>query len=552
MKINRLFLFLPIIFLFLVGFSFASWLDTANHPAQTPPVFVQPAPDIEVLWNIEDTRSESAEPLVTYLENNGSVLGYDAGSNTFYCTLGMNTGTEWPDISLCAPKADDVSICFSDDYTYDWCDQAIEEGYAYELIAYTDTEYAYFNLVFTGLPIVTLYAEEDIDTEYVPSFTSISSAEHSPIKSLSKVHLRGAMSLRAEKSSYRIELHRINQQGKDKKNKLEVLGMPADSDWLLISNTYDFSCLRNHLAWEMWKKWNLDQAAFSLLESRMVELFVNNEYRGLYQLMQRIDTDREISIMGGNLDTDSAFRVIKPANAANGNRLYKTYIESADVSLELRKAPNAFSEENAFQIIEPYIDLADIKQGRLSDEDFVKLLPKYMDVYDVVSYYLFSQAIGLGVDNVCNNLYIYALKDGDTYHFTFAPWDMDHAFYPAESALRDHPLSGTDQICSELRIPVRLLNLDGADSRRILWEIWNEKRSTVYSDDSIYQWLYNAEHLVNASGAYMRNAEKWYGEKTPLDITEIYGFAIQHVGTLDRFMRECWPYGEYVPESKSQ
>lgn len=548
MKINRLLSFLPIVFLFVIGLPFASWIDSTNRPIQKPPVFVQPAPDIEFLWGIEDTRSESAVPLVTYLENNGSALGYDAENNTFYCTLGMNTGSEWPDISLCAPEADGVSICFSDDYSYDWCNQAIEEGYAYELMAYTDTEYAYFSLVFTGLPIVTLHTEEEIGTEYVPAYTRISSADHAPVSSLSKAHIRGAI-YKADhpKKSYRIEFHRINQNGKDKKQKISALGMPEDSDWLLIANAADNTQLRNHLAWDMWRQWNPDGNAFSLLQSRMVEVFVNNEYMGLYQLMQRIDTDQEIVRMGGNLLTDCAFRILAPTNTKD--RLVKDYKATADVHIELRKAPQQYTDEGAFGILDRYIELADVKQGLLDNQAFIDSIQKHMDVKSLISYYLFSQAISLWEDNVYNNLYIWAIQNGKDYSYYFAPWDMDRSFFLKHSQSSLPLLEGQDDVCIDLRVPVRLLNLDGADSRRILWELWNEKRASILDNETLYQWFADAQHLVNGSGAYMRNAEKWLDQAEQLDITELYDYAVQHLGTLERFMRECWPYGEHTPEN---
>ena len=433
-----------------------------------------------------------------------------------------------------------------DDYTYDWRDEAVAEGYAYELIAYTDTEYAYFNLVFTGLPIVSIYAGQEIGTEYVPVYASVSSAEYAPVQSLAKAHIRGALSLNEEKRSYRLELHRINQQGKDKKNAVSVLGMPEDSDWLLLANPYDFSRLRNHLAWDMWSQWNQGQAAFTCLESRMVEVFVNNAYCGLYQMMQRVDTDQEILRMGGNLDTDCAFRVIKPANAKN--HPLRDFKSTADIHLELRKSPQSLTEDAAFRMVEPYVELADVKQGLLDDESFLRQFEQHMDVDEVISYYLFSEAIGLGIDNVCNNLYIWALKDGEHYRFSFGPWDMDQAFCPADANLFDTPMAGEDTVCAELRVPVRLLNLNGFNSRQILWSLWQEKRATILSDSAVYQWFQDAESLVNSSGAYAREAEKWLGVPKALDISEVCTYAIQHLSTLDRFMRECWPYGEYVPE----
>lgn len=60
--------------------------------------------EIEEIWALEDEREESGEPLVTRLFCDGAEIAYDAESNTFYCTLGLENGAEWPEIELTAEK----------------------------------------------------------------------------------------------------------------------------------------------------------------------------------------------------------------------------------------------------------------------------------------------------------------------------------------------------------------------------------------------------------------------------------------------------------------
>ena len=143
---------------------------------------VQPVMEIEEIWAIEDARQESGVPLVTALENQGMRLGYDARENTFYCTLGMGNEDAWPDIHLTAPGAKGVKLVFVDDYSYDWCADAIRDGYAYQVMAYTDTQFWYVDLVFTSLPIVILTADEAIPAhEDVPVDVSVSWQGEEPL-----------------------------------------------------------------------------------------------------------------------------------------------------------------------------------------------------------------------------------------------------------------------------------------------------------------------------------------------------------------------------------
>ena len=135
-----------------------------------------PAPEnIEEIWAIEDARAESDVPLVTVLENHGMRLGYDAQENTFYCPIGMETGDEWPQLYLTAPGAKGVQLVFVDDYSYDWCSAALRDGYPYQILAYTDTELSYTQIIFTGLPVITLETAGTVTYEDTPAQVTMAS-----------------------------------------------------------------------------------------------------------------------------------------------------------------------------------------------------------------------------------------------------------------------------------------------------------------------------------------------------------------------------------------
>ena len=98
-------------------------------------------------------------------------MAYDAENNVFYGSLGLENGAQWPEIKLTASDeaAKGLSLCFADDYGFDDCDAAIREGYSYQIFAYTDTAYSYAEVVFIGLPLVNVTAEQTIEREDVPA-----------------------------------------------------------------------------------------------------------------------------------------------------------------------------------------------------------------------------------------------------------------------------------------------------------------------------------------------------------------------------------------------
>ena len=512
----------------------------AQSPQMKANTAVEPMLELEDAWAIEDTREECWEtPLVVGMRNGESELGFDRESNTFYCTLGMEDTGDWPEIALFAQGAQgaqNLRVAWIDDYSYDYRSDAIRDGYRYELMAYTDTQYAYFGVVFTGLPIVTLHVhggEEALGEEYIPARTSISSADHEAINSGAWVHLRGGGFVKEyPKWSYRVEFHEMTPTGDDKAMR-SVLGMPADTDWLLIANAADGTCSRNELAWQLWRDWNPDGKAFMLQQSQMVEVFLDDEYVGLYQVMQRINEEAEIVRMGGNLGTDYVARVIKDLNI--GDKPVKDWMELTQFWAELRYAPQGMFNVKAFDKFLPYIYMNDQDGKLLSDEEFAKVCAEVMDVRELLEYFLFIQTAGLCHDNVFNNVYMWALRDGDHFTYYLSPWDMDLAFTKMLGFVED-------TINLYHKQTWRMLDMNIGGAQDILWEIWNEKRQTLVTDDAMYVRFENFQEMINRSGAYLRETEKWQGGARELDLREIQSFAIEHLHTIDRQLSQFWPH----------
>ena len=79
-----------------------------------------------------------------------------------------------------------------------------------------------------------------------------------------------------EKKSYRIKFE-------DKQN---LFDMGADKDWVLLSNSADYTLMRNELAFELGKIMELDYTS----QCQWIQLFYNGEYQGLYLLCEQVET----------------------------------------------------------------------------------------------------------------------------------------------------------------------------------------------------------------------------------------------------------------------
>ena len=58
-----------------------------------------------------------------------------------------------------------LTLCFADDYAYDACADAIRDGCAYQIMAYTDETYSYSDVVFSGLQTYLRLDDGEMDDE---------------------------------------------------------------------------------------------------------------------------------------------------------------------------------------------------------------------------------------------------------------------------------------------------------------------------------------------------------------------------------------------------
>lgn len=490
-------------------------MATAVYFGSSYSVVVDGVKEIEALWEIEDTRQESEQPLVTVLMNDGVPLAYDREENTFYCSLGLEQGGEWPQLHLTAPDAQGISICFSDDYTYDWCSDAIAEGYAYELMAYSDTEYSYFNLVFTGLPIVTITHEGSMTTEDIPVSFAMNCYGGEAFASPGRAHLRGDGSLMwSQKAGYKVEFtRRTDGTGKIAQN---VPGFDRTDEVLLLPMPFDETLMLDRLSWEMYGLITPDTEPFSARKTQYAEVFVNEEYAGVYLMMLPFAVEKELAKAGSRaLETDSLYRTGVPSMTKD--RLSYTGGRPGEATYELFYTPDP---HRAFEPLEAYIELS----READDERFRQKAQANVDILSAVRYLMFLQAAGLS-DNTGNNMYLWAHIQNGNLKYRFEPWDMDRSW--GIDALPDYE--------GWFAVPVidRIVNLDVGGAKDMLKQVWAQMREKAFTYETVEQLVSGYMHELNDSGAFMRNAERWELEVSQADASQILDYCSVRFGMLD-------------------
>ena len=494
---------------------------TVKYGSAYRPV-VGPVREIEAIWAIEDEREESEEPLVTRLFCNGAEAAYDAESNTFYCTLGLENGEEWPKIKLTTAKnvGGGLTLCFVDDYAYDACADAIRDGYAYQIMAYTDEAYSYSDVVFTGLPILSLHTAEKITTEDTPAALNLAFGNGERLEANARAHLRGNASLvRLDKHSYKVEFTRT-EDGK-KKIPQNVPGLGQTDEIILLAMGFDPNMVRDRLSWSMIERIWPKNEAFAPVGREYVEVFVNDAYQGAYLMMVPFDRRAEIEKAGaGSAQRDSLYRSVIAA-VDKGRPIDEGY--------ELFIAPDA---ENPFAGLQTYLRLDD---GEMDDETFCREAAAHIDVPSLMRYTLLVQGMAL-CDNIFNNMYVWAHETAAGVVYRFIPWDMDLSWEKEPGAYWDCWMVDV--------LACRVIELDVSGARAELAAQWRQMSEAGFTIDTVREELALYQHELTDSGAFLRDAERWGKEQDEMDISQIEAVAEYRFELLCRLTQAIGETGE--------
>ncbi|MBQ2989762.1 MAG: CotH kinase family protein [Clostridia bacterium] len=463
---------------------------------------VQPVREIEEIWAIEDARQESETPLVTRLENNGIPLAYDAYKNTFYCALGLDNADEWPQIHLTAPGAKDVEICFVDDYSYDWCQDAVRDGYEYQIIACNDDVYSYAQIVFTGLPILQLRTQEKIP-EHVdtPAQVSWSYDADSGVQSHGRAHERGGWTLLYNEMKHGLRVEFTRRADGTGKVEMPLEGMGMTSDLVLIPCLSDVMLIRERLCWDLYDRIRGKDEPFGGREISYTELFINDEYQGIYLAVKPFDYEQELRMAGREaLQTDSIYRSLSMMDVEENER--PLYDENAGWTFELRYSAKPAGRQ--FDAFEPFAQLFEASQAETEEADALleAAFSELMDIDRFLEYALYVQACGLR-DNIHNNMYVWARLTEGRYRYELFPWDLDYSFDAYFENYEDVKWILTPLLD-------RLLEIDcGGVMRQRTLEKWTQLRDEVFNDAVVEELMAKYMRELEESGAFARDVERW-------------------------------------------
>ena len=475
------------------------------------------------------TLEPTEEDLLTKLLFAGEELPCDREKGVFYLPVNMEN-REWEKGTFTSAQKD-VKVYLLDNPLEDEKESTIREGKNYRLLAVRDNSYREYAVVFTGLPILCIETNEEIRYDEVYGtirFFLADTKEDWVFESAMSGHIRGGSSRLNPKKSYKMTLYKESQTGAGdlRQNKVSLLGMRKDDEWLLYSIYSEDTKLRDKLSLDIWN----DSGALSIESNghygyhmEYIELFQNGKYWGLYGLMEPVDYKQ--------LD------LTKEGEAWPEEFLYKQ--KDPDV-FEL-KGNHAVQDEFHMEILNRYLELLNAEDAVFAEE-----IPDLIDVDSALEVWIYLQAV-LGMDNIERNIFYPTRYEDGQYRMYFMPWDMDYSW----GNVHDFDALNRSRFSEEIwtmriawRLGDRLVELNVEGAREKVARRFKELRQTVYSEDYLRGHIQSYVHQIIDSGAFWRDEALWYDSQHSEDFEGLADLVCKRMRFLDTWLADPLQYLE--------
>ena len=447
---------------------------------------------------IKAARKKTNRDLISRLYINDQPLFFDKPNNRYFFSLSEDACVN--DLSIgFTTEMSDIRIGILGDYSPDR---------DIPIIAYTQSAYKEYTLVTTSLPIIQINTEKVISYITTPiEFILLNTWPYSGqplIKSDGTIHTRGGSAMFYPKQYFRVKLTTKTVSNEIVENDLALLGLRQDGDWLLYPAYDDPEKIRNVFSSNLWFNSCAKDTNFNMVngnEFRYVELFINQQYWGLYALSYPIDI-KQMNIRHGNTFFYDEFLYKQKGwgPVSDDLSIDDTIVPQFDASEQVRSYGNSL-----LQMYFQYLR-SDLSDGLIHNDE--------NNVLDMWLYIKLIQGTDMVLRNMQKNMY-YSIKLSENgKKIIYTPWDMDTTWGSKWKSdyfnLTKPYVLNSDDNSIEMRLnPVSiLLELDESIVKKIQ-NRYMSLRSEGWSDEKIDEMLDEFERDIFDSGAYKRDMDRW-------------------------------------------
>ena len=331
------------------------------------------------------------------------------------------------------------------------------------------------------------------------------------------IEIRGQSSQMFPKKQYGFETRDSSNEDVD----VSLLGLPEEEDWILHAPYSDKSLIRNALIYDLSR--DIGRYASRLV---FVELTLNNNYDGLYILMEKLKRDKyriDINklktnenegedLTGGyilKLDKEDSYNQlnsftssIRPPNSINNQQIRFVFDtpNEEDITNEQRNYIKSYL--NSFETTLNSNQFSDLEKGYL----------KYIDVDGFIDFFILNE-LSNNVDGY--RLSTWLVKDKNELLSIGPVWDFNLAFGNANYCGGDRYDVWTykfNERCPQdfWQIPFWWNRfMEDPNFKSLLKQRWNTLRNKELSENVILSKIDNYVSLFESSGSRKANFRRW-------------------------------------------
>ncbi|MFT6112932.1 MAG: hypothetical protein ACJAXV_001723 [Bacteroidia bacterium] len=319
------------------------------------------------------------------------------------------------------------------------------------------------------------------------------------------IEIRGASSQGFPKNNFGFETRLSNGEN----NNVSLLGMPSENDWVLHGPYSDKSLLRNSLAYHMGS-----QTGQYTPRTRLCELYVNTDYRGVYMLTEKIKRDKN-RVDIANLKSDDV-----SGEELTGGYLMQIDRDDPDSDIDgwySGTSPTKFysyhdpKAEEMQTVQREYIKtyLTSFEED-MSSAAYVSKYKDYVDAPSWVDYFLVTE-VGKHIDAYKLSFYMHKKKSTNGGKLHFGPlWDFNLGFGNFDFVCSPDPQGWSYEFqgtCDNSH-PFWVKKL--TDIPEVSDQIncrWNQLRNGPLHTDSLMKYI--DDRLTEMGDAPTRNFQRW-------------------------------------------
>lgn len=420
------------------------------------------------------------------LQYNGQRAAVDLTTSTVYIAQDIQQGTKAEDLlGSLRTFSPSLRLSFAPDEASDDLAAAVESGHIFKLnVAYGSHKYMQYNLVFTTLPVLRIDGEvigknekgKDICQGQMCLWTPMDPDTNTYSVKTSNLqwHVRGGWSSTLLKTPFKLDLKKKTGTNQN----VSMVGLGADDDWILNPMNLDDTKLKEKLFMGLWNQraeqvdWNESMSA-----GEYVEVVIDQEYWGLFQLQRRID--------GKLLDLGAKDILLKSGPDLDAPTIQTAY-EIVHTTL---------TEEQTYEVVQRFYEEQD---------------PDILNMDNFLDVNLFFQCAS-AVDNKIKNIFFLLEEDGGDYQMFMLPWDTDMSWgtvWKAEAGGFAYDFE-TSRQNNALRLEYEWMQEFHPDLDQQMAKRWFELREDLLTMETMTAILEQEQAVLDASGAQRRDTDRW-------------------------------------------